>query len=427
MKRTCSSHRRTASRHPLTEALEDRRLLAVITVNTASDTSDPTGATLSLREALEVSNGTLAVTALSTQAQAQVSGALSSPNTIDFDIPGSGVQTITLNSLLPAVTQPVIIDGYTQPGASANTNGPGLGDNAVLMIQLVPSPTVAAGSEGLVITAGGSTVRGLVMNGFTTAIDLQTTGGNTVAGNYIGTTPDGSALGTPAGLSVGILLQSSNNTVGGTAPGDRNVISGVLGAGVQVPPDPKNDASNNVIEGNFIGTNARGTEGLPGPTDLETEGILIQSGSRDTIGGTAPGAGNLLTGNAAGIQIELGGVNLNETRNSNGGHVIEGNLIGTDVTGTVVPADIGVNRKGNPDDDIGIFSDAIADSVFTAPPVNPLPITIGGSDSSAANVLSGSGDSGIALSYPTAFTVPTLIQGNFIGTDRSGTDNLGNA
>ena len=37
-------------------------------------------------------------------------------NTIDFDIPGSGVQTIAPLSPLPAITNPVLIDGFSQPG-----------------------------------------------------------------------------------------------------------------------------------------------------------------------------------------------------------------------------------------------------------------------------------------------------------------------
>jgi hypothetical protein len=68
------------------ELLEDRQLLATITVNaTADDTT--ADATLSLRAAIEVSDGTLPVAALSKQEQAQVSGAVGATNTIDFNIP----------------------------------------------------------------------------------------------------------------------------------------------------------------------------------------------------------------------------------------------------------------------------------------------------------------------------------------------------
>ncbi len=70
------------------EVLEDRQLLATITVNTTADET-AADSTVSLREAIEVSNGTLAVSSLSTQQQAQVSGAVGNTNTIDFNIPKS--------------------------------------------------------------------------------------------------------------------------------------------------------------------------------------------------------------------------------------------------------------------------------------------------------------------------------------------------
>jgi hypothetical protein len=42
-------------------------------------------------------------------------------DTINFNIPGSGVKTIAPASPLPTITDAVVIDGYSQPGASANT------------------------------------------------------------------------------------------------------------------------------------------------------------------------------------------------------------------------------------------------------------------------------------------------------------------
>ena len=86
--------------------------------------------------------------------------------TISFDIPGSGVQTIAPTSDLPAISDPVIIDGYTQPGASPNTLQSG--DNAVLLIELSGSHvgTNSATASGLLLTGGGSTVEGLVINDF---------------------------------------------------------------------------------------------------------------------------------------------------------------------------------------------------------------------------------------------------------------------
>src|SRR5271165_5582519 len=106
------------------DVLEDRQLLAIITVNTTADEM-AADSTVSLREAIEVSNGTLAVSSLSTQEQAQVNGAVGNTNTIDFNIPktdpgynaATGVWTIAVGQLpLPALsTNAAIINGYSQP------------------------------------------------------------------------------------------------------------------------------------------------------------------------------------------------------------------------------------------------------------------------------------------------------------------------
>jgi hypothetical protein len=205
--------------------MEARRLLATITVTGTGDDIALDGI-VTLREA---------ITAANTDAPSGDAGAGDAGlDTIAFNIPGTGVHTIKLGSDLPPITEPVTIDGYTQPGSSPNTNGSGLGDNAAPRVQLVPN-AARLGSAGLRITGGGSTVRGLVINGFYSGIDLRTGGGNTIAGNYIGTTPDGLALGEPGGLENAILLESSNNKIGTPAPADRNLLAGY--EGVHVPTD----------------------------------------------------------------------------------------------------------------------------------------------------------------------------------------------
>ena len=136
------------------EVLEDRQLLATITVNTTADDSTP-GTTLSLREAIEVSDGTLAISSLSTQEQAQVSGAVGASNTIGFNIPttdpgysaATGVWTIAVHSALPTISSnTATINGYTQPGASKNTLAQG--DNAKLKIAI---DGTVSGGNGLTI------------------------------------------------------------------------------------------------------------------------------------------------------------------------------------------------------------------------------------------------------------------------------------
>ena len=98
-------------------------------------------------------------------------------DTIAFNISGAGPHTIQPLSALPSITDPAVVDGYTQPGASANTNPPELGSNAVLNIELDGSMAAAGphppSVHGLVIVAGGSTVRGLVINRFVTGDGIR--------------------------------------------------------------------------------------------------------------------------------------------------------------------------------------------------------------------------------------------------------------
>src|SRR5204862_4716454 len=118
------------------EPLEDRSLLAaVITVNSTLDT-DERDTVLTLREAIEVSNRTLLVADLTSTERAQVNGtpSVGDTDTIAFNIPGSGVQTISPTFELPEITDPVVIDGYTQPGAVQNTSATGW--NGSLRIEL---------------------------------------------------------------------------------------------------------------------------------------------------------------------------------------------------------------------------------------------------------------------------------------------------
>ena len=109
------------------EPLEDRSLLAAtITVNSTLDTVAPDNF-LTLREALQVNNRTLDVATLSSAEQQQIVGTptANDTDTIAFNIPGSGVHTITPSSPLPTITDPVVINGYSQPGATPTQTAPG--------------------------------------------------------------------------------------------------------------------------------------------------------------------------------------------------------------------------------------------------------------------------------------------------------------
>ncbi len=382
------------------EVLEDRQLLATITVNTTAD-STGTDATLSLRQAIEVSDGTLAVSSLSSQEQAQVSGAVGASNTIDFNIPttdagynaSSGVWTITVNSSLPTITtNAATINGYSQPGSFENTLAQG--DNAKLAIALNGT---TAGSNGLTIDQQGSQVLGLDIENFYEAGVLITAGGNVqVAGCFIGTDPAGE-IAAPNG--AGVILENSSDTIGGPNIGDRNVLSGAEGLGVHswendgvyVPDQASNPLnitpSGNVIENNIIGLDATGTKAI----ENHSSGVN-DSGSGNTYGGTTAGLGNVISGNYD------GGLN------TSGNVTIEGNYIGTDVTGEVA--------IGNGLGAAGIFSAESASATSIS-------MTI------SNNLVSGNYD-GIALYQTVGSQSSYMISDNLIGTDASGTVAIGN-
>src|SRR5207244_3832248 len=118
----------------------------------------------------------------------------------------------------------------------------------------------------------------------------------------------------PNTFGIQIFGGASGNTIGGTAAGARNVISGNFAGGLNL------GSSANVAEGNYVGTTASGQAAL---ANLGVGLDVLASGN--TIGGTAPGAGNVISGNLGnGIEIE----------NSSSGTVVAGNLIGTNAGGT---------------------------------------------------------------------------------------------
>jgi hypothetical protein len=220
-------------------------------------------------------------------------------DTVVFAI-GTGPATIRLTSALPVITDPLVLDGSKQPGWAG------------LPIVEIDGSGAGVDAAGLRITGGASTVRGLVLNGFRStslgAIVLAENGGNLVEGNFIGTDMSGSAARPNRG--AGILVRGDRNTIGGAAPAARNLVSGNTGVGIRV------QGAANLLQGNFVGTDAAGKRSPEGG-----DGIAVSGGN--TIGGAAPGTRNLISGNA-GFRITAG---ASET--------ILGNFIGTDAGGAV--------------------------------------------------------------------------------------------
>jgi hypothetical protein len=237
---------------------------------------------------------------------------------IVFDISGAGPHTISPSAPLPTIVNPVIIDGYTQSGASSNTLSSG--DNAVLKIRL--SGSSAGGSaDGLRINSAGCAVRGLAIINFSGhGVSLFSLSDTRIEGNFIGLDVDGVTVRSNSG--AGIRSTASNATIGGIDPGARNIISANNGGGITLI-----SSAANVVQGNFIGTDASGrlARGNRGAA------ITIRNPTSvgNVIGGVTPGARNVIsasTGTGAG---DHGIIITNCT-----GNVVQGNQIGTDVTGT---------------------------------------------------------------------------------------------
>jgi CSLREA domain-containing protein len=263
-----------------------------------------------------------------------------------------------------------VIGNYIGTNASGDAAIP----NNVGVLLLAPDNTVggAAAGEGNVIS--GNTFSG---------VDLWSPDatGNVVLGNHIGLDATGSvAIANEMGVR---LNDAANNTIGGTAAGARNLISGNTGIGVLFLGA---DASGNVVQGNYIGTDVRGREAIPNHS-----GVLLWSPD-NTIGGTAAGAGNVISGNT------FAGIDMGEDTR---GTVIQGNYIGTDATGSM--------QLGNA---LGIFVNHAPDN------------TIGGPGAGAANVISGNFGDAIHVNGPKA--TGTLIHGNYIGANPEGQDWVGN-
>src|SRR5207248_2151842 len=128
-------------------------------------------------------------------------------------ISGTGVHTVSPLTALPAITETVTIDGYTQPGSSANTHATTQGINAVLKIELSGAMAPANSNfNGLTINADNCTVRGLVINSFQhNAIDVSSNG-NVIAGNFIGTNAAGTAA-LPNGTSgIGAVVFAGSSS-----------------------------------------------------------------------------------------------------------------------------------------------------------------------------------------------------------------------
>ncbi len=245
---------------------------------------------------------------------------------------------------------------------------------------------MSSGADGLVLTAGGSTVEGLAITRFNDGVLISGSGGDAVCGNFIGTTTAGNAYG--YGNQVGIEVQASGNTVGGTKAAMRNVISGNGNQGVRID----DGGSGNLVAGNYIGTDITGANRLGN----NNGGVVLLDAPANTIGGSATGAGNVISANGN------DGIQVSSANNGPGSvyTVILGNIIGLDATGTT-----GLGNSNN-----GVEVDFGAGTL------------VGGSAKGDGNVISGN----TAGVYLQSSAIGVAVQGNLIGTDARGYKAIGN-
>ena len=410
----------------LVEPLEGRQMLSTFTVTNTNDSGAG-----SLRQAIVNSNGTSGNT-----------------NAISFNIPGTGVETINLLSALPTLSQPLKIDGTTEPNSGGQPviqiDGTKAGSGVVgldlassasgstlkglsitdfsgggVVVNGASNVSITTDDIGLVKLSAGAVVHGNTFYGVllegganhdTLSLDVISgqvdngveilgtgTKNNTVETSEIGTDPTGTASvdqngGSLAntGNGVEIFDGASDNTLTG------DVISNNGNYGVYIS-DPT--TSGNVVEGSVIGTNAAGSAALP--NDM---GVLITSGANDsTIGGTTVAARDVISGNR-----------------TDGVHIVN------DSTGNVVEGDyIGISRHPR----LGVTPQACrlpwatglaawpstpARATTRSAGRRPVPATSFRPTTSMACIISGAGTTG------------NFVEGDFIGTDPSGSRALPN-
>jgi len=343
---------------------------------------------------------------------------------------------------LPDIANIVTIDGYTQPGASPNTDANG--QNATILIELNGTQEAQSGAlpggSGLGVSGYGiATIRGFAIDqwtsrafgGFLTPANpcYGPTGvvsdgecsdsnagsggdgivwqgcGGFIEGNFIGTDVTGTM--TESNI-VGIVnnggfcgVTSLDLTIGGTTPQARNIISGNYFTQIGI-------AGLGTIQGNFIGTDKTGANGL---MVQGSRGVTCNCGDM-LLGGTAAGAGNVISGNGF-LNVHINGLNCDITDTSSGeqicdqtgyasGALVEGNIIGADVTGT---------KSVTPHNGPGIrLQEAVSNN------------TIGGTTPAARNIISGNQTNAIEIADAAFYNT---VQGNYIGVDITGTKPLG--
>ncbi len=347
---------------------------ATIVVNTTAD-EDVANAACSLREAIIAANTNASYNGCS------ASGA-SVNDLIVFNL-GAGTPRIDIGTTaLPVITQWVTIDGGAGRVELHGTGGPPV-----------------SGRHGLTVgtTGFGTIIRNLVINNFSDDGIFINADEVWIFGCFIGIDATGMTAVPNQGFGVQVFGGNGNRvggaTSGGPCTGDCNVISGAINSKANVLLDL--NSINALVRGNFIGTTVTGTAAI---TPQNVRGI-VDKGSGNRIGGaggTTPGGActgdcNLISGNNIN-----GGILLDQAAT---GSIIQGNFIGTDVTGNASISN-GTPPGGSSE---GILSFAAG-------------AMIGGTIPEARNVVSGNFGTGIQVQG-----LSTTVRGNYLGTNSAGT------
>ena len=409
------------------------------TVTTASDNSGGTN------PAANAGTGTLRQAIVDANAHA---GA----DVISFNITGSGVQTITLLALLPAITGPTTINGYSQPGAAQGAIG-----SCTILIQINGNDQTTGGGRGATNndglfhfdgTASSSSISGLSIYNTGTDIDaIQIDPGNSniqIWGNYIGMLANGTSPVSSADYDLGNGISIQNTSIlsgaftniyigtdgnGTNDANEGNIIDNAVGVtdGYAILigyPSNTYSCTNIKISGNYIGLAADGLTPAPnsqsvnGPT-IGSTGIYLYQVSNVLIGSNGDGVSdalekNIISGNNG------NGIDIETNTGAASGIRIAGNYIGTDKTGMIAVPNakkatsswgwVGVDISGTVTNFIFGFDDATM-SAAVAPDVR--------------NIVSGNSGEGLAIANVPSTPV-FKICGNYFGVDATGNTALPN-
>lgn len=329
--------------------------LDTVDSNVGDNICDDGSGNCTLRAAIEESNATAGTQTI----------AFNISGTADFTNGGQNGYSIQPTSGLPNITDTTTIDGYTQPGAQANTAVAPQPLNGRLLIEL-------RGMAGLgmpSMQANGSILRGLVINSFDSSGVIIWGDDIRIVGNYIGTDPTGMIArpNTNNGINGHASGTSDRAIIGSTNPADRNIISGNAGAGIT----PNTDQDDWVVKGNYIGLGADGVTQIGNSAPINGPGAMsIDNCSGTIVGGSELGAVNVISGNK----------NFGIFPDNTEGLVIQGNIIGPDWKGDPIPGNVQLGGIGLP--------------ALNGPFINTI---IGGVNPGEGNLIAYNDGSGIAV------------------------------